>query len=124
MPVEGRRRRVRLRIRTTAILALALGDWAIAGCGSEGTKAPVERPLTEVHGSMPIEEVLKENAPGWMALDGVVGVYQGRTEDGAPCLKVMVVKETPELHRKIPEQVHGYPVLLRETGPIGPRGGR
>jgi len=56
-----------------------------------------------------------------MRLDGVVGVYEGvRESDQMPCLKVMVVKKTPELRRQIPPSVEGYAVELEESGEIRP----
>ena len=56
-----------------------------------------------------------------MAIPGVVGVYIGLLRDGkTPCLVVVVVKETKELRRRIPESLEGYPVLLEESGIIRP----
>ena len=54
-------------------------------------------------------------------MNGVVGVYES-ADQGRPCLKVMVETVTEELRRAIPESVEGYAVLLRETGPVAPRG--
>ena len=36
--------------------------------------------------------------------------------NGMPCIKVYVVKKTPELDRKIPDILEGYPVMTEETG--------
>ena len=68
-----------------------------------------------------INAVLRDHDREMMAIPGVVGVYVGVLEDGkTPCLKVMVVRKTPELERKIPKSLEGYPVLLDETGAIRP----
>jgi hypothetical protein len=67
-----------------------------------------------------IEEVLKEHAGELMSIPGVVGVYIGELTDGRPCIKVMVVKETPELESKIPSMLEGYPVVIVESGEIRP----
>jgi hypothetical protein len=55
-----------------------------------------------------------------MSIPGVVGVYVGQTNEGAPCIGVMVAKRTPELEQQLPRSVEGYPVLIDETGEIKP----
>ena len=68
-----------------------------------------------------INAVLKDHDKELMAIPGVVGVYVGLLpDDKTPCLKVMVVKETEDLKRKIPKSIEGYPVLIEETGVIRP----
>ena len=67
-----------------------------------------------------IEEVLKEHTDDLMAIPGVVGTGQGLC-NGKPCIKVFVVKKTPELENKIPEKLEGYPVKMEETGMIRTR---
>ncbi len=64
-----------------------------------------------------IEEVLKENARKLMSLPGVVGVGQGLCEMN-PCIKVFVVRKSPELDQKIPKTIENYRVLIEETGEI------
>ncbi len=64
-----------------------------------------------------IDEVLKEHTDGLMALPGVVGTGQGQS-DGKPCIKVLVVKKTPDLLVQIPSVLDGYTVEVRETGEI------
>jgi hypothetical protein len=104
----------RFRVALAAILVAALA----AGCG--GAASPRREP---VEASRPVAEIIAEKAPEWMALPGVVGVYESVDDEGRPCLKVMVEAVTDELRRKIPATVEGYAVLLRPTGPIGPLGG-
>jgi hypothetical protein len=54
-----------------------------------------------------------------------VGLYQAALDDGSPCLKVMVVKRSRALEKRIPRELEGYPVRLDETGVIRPlEGGR
>jgi hypothetical protein len=68
-----------------------------------------------------INAVLKDHDKEFLAIPGVVGVYVGLLPDGiTPCLKVMVVKETEDLKKRIPKSIEGYPVLIDETGPIHP----
>lgn len=72
-----------------------------------------------------INAVLKDHDKELLAIPGVVGVYIGLlTDDKTPCLKVMVVKETEDLKRRIPKSIEGYPVLIEESGVIRPLKGR
>ncbi|MCX5637772.1 MAG: hypothetical protein NTX52_08795 [Planctomycetota bacterium] len=64
-----------------------------------------------------IEEVLKERARELMSIPGVVGAGQGLCE-GKPCIKVFVIKMTPDLDQKIPNTLEGYQVVVEETGEI------
>jgi hypothetical protein len=68
-----------------------------------------------------INAVLKEHEKELLTIPGVVGVYVGLLpDDKTPCLKVMVVKETEDLRRRIPKSIEGYPVLIEESGVIRP----
>jgi len=62
-----------------------------------------------------IEEVLEEHTNELMTIPGVVGTAQGLCND-KPCIKVYVIKKTPELKRKIPDTLEGYKVMIEETG--------
>ena len=64
-----------------------------------------------------IEEVLEENTDRWMSISGVVGTAIGEYKD-KPCIKILVVKKTPELTDKIPSTLEGFPVVTQETGEI------
>ena len=67
-----------------------------------------------------IDDVIKVYADSMLAIPGVVGMYHGLNENGKSCLKVMVVKKTLELEKKIPKQIEGFPVEIDETGEIKP----
>lgn len=72
-----------------------------------------------------INAVLKDHDKELLTIPGVVGVYVGLLpDDKTPCLKVMVVKETEDLKRRIPKSIEGYPVLIEESGVIRPLKGR
>ncbi len=72
-----------------------------------------------------INAVLRDHDKELLAIPGVVGVYVGLLpDDKTPCLKVMVVKETADLKRRIPKSIEGYPVLVEESGVIRPLKGR
>lgn len=64
-----------------------------------------------------IEEVLNDHSKGLISIPGVVGTAQGLCRDKA-CIKVYVVKMTPELEKDIPGILDGYPVTIEETGEI------
>ena len=68
-----------------------------------------------------INDVLRAHNQELLAITGVVGVYVGVLDDqNTPCLKVMVVKKTPELEQRIPRSLEGYPVVIEESGVIRP----
>ena len=68
-----------------------------------------------------INAVLKGHEKKLLTTSGVVGVYVGLlSDDETPCLKVVVVKETEDLMRRIPRSIEGYPVLIEESGVIQP----
>jgi hypothetical protein len=68
-----------------------------------------------------INEVLSDYDDALMAIEGVVGVAVGLTEDGkALCLKVLVGRKTPELVCRIPASIEGHPVVVEESGVIRP----
>src|SRR3972149_6716474 len=62
-----------------------------------------------------IEEVLKDRTDPLMSLRGVVGTAQGLCE-GKPCVKIFVIKKTPELERRIRNLLEGYPAVIEEPG--------
>ncbi len=66
---------------------------------------------------MKIEEVLKKYTDNLMSISGVVGTGQGLCDD-EPCIKVFVIKKTPELEKKIPGELEGYKVKIEETGKV------
>jgi hypothetical protein len=55
-----------------------------------------------------------------MRVPGVVGTAIGLC-DGKPCIKVLVVRATPELRKAIPDSLEGYRVILDETGTVRPQ---
>ncbi len=67
-----------------------------------------------------INQVKEAHTRELMAIPGVVGVYIGELDNHDPCIGVMVAKKTPELVKKIPKNLEGYPVRIDETGEIRP----
>ena len=71
--------------------------------------------------AMSIEDAQKQLTDSLMTLPGWAGTAIGECE-GAPCIKVMVVRKTEELMAKIPSTFEGFPVVVEETGEFRPRG--
>jgi hypothetical protein len=107
-----------LKIRFCSFLTVIL----LAIACTAAMRSPVNQ--TQQQESMTrkdINAVLEGHDKELLAIPGVVGVYVGLLPDGkTPCFKVMVVKETKDLKRKIPKSIEGYPVLIEESGVIRP----
>ena len=85
---------------------------------ASGSCAPSDDMQQKKEGSVQnrgIAEVLKEHTAGIMAIEGVTGTAQGLC-NGRPCIRVYVVRKTPELTTRIPASIEGYPVDVEETG--------
>ncbi len=67
-----------------------------------------------------IERALKSRTPELMSLPGVVGTAQSICE-GRPCIKVLVLTNTPELEEDIHAILESYPVVIEETDRIRAR---
>jgi hypothetical protein len=64
-----------------------------------------------------IEEALGKLNGKLLSLSEVVGTAQSLC-DSKPCIRVYVMKISPELVRQIPNIIDGYPVVVEETGEI------
>ena len=63
-------------------------------------------------------EAVKRRHEAWLLnLPNVVGVGIGEC-DAAPCIKLYVEQKTPELERRIPEQLEGFKVDIEVSGPF------
>lgn len=102
---------------TWILIALAVCALPAAACSSGGRPNGAGQAGEEAAMQKPIEEVLKAHTDSLMAIPGVVGTAEGRC-DGAPCIRVLVVKKTPELEKQIPKKLDGYPVEIVETGRV------
>lgn len=102
-------------MRSWALLGLFLWVFAAsAACSQQesGRKETVQ--------DKTIESVLKRHTDSLMSLPGVVGTAQSECA-GKPCIKVLVAKKTPELLKRIPSSLEGYPLEIQETGEIKAR---
>lgn len=91
--------------------------------GSLGCTASPRQPASEEVQTVPsrsLSEVLKAHATDLMAIDGVTMVYEGELEDGRSCLVIAVQELDDALLERLPAQLEGYPVDVRESGTIRP----
>lgn len=108
--------------RAALLLAVVLGVATAAGAGCRtAPRAPAAAGDSTT--MRPAREVIEAHAPELMKIPGVVGVYEGETKRGAPCIRVMVEKRTRDLEARLPDRLEGYPVEIEESGPIRPMGG-
>lgn len=66
---------------------------------------------------MSIKEVKEKYQDQLMALPGVIGVGIGAVNN-EHVIKVLVIKQTKKLARKIPKELETYKVVIEETGEI------
>jgi len=90
------------------ILVILLLAVLLGGC--QGNPQPEHR-IT----SKSIDEVLQENRPHLMTIQGVVGTSIGDC-NGNPCIKVLVEKKTPILQQQIPSMLETWQVEIVEKG--------
>ena len=63
----------------------------------------------------PIQQILEEHTPLWMAIPGVAGTAIGEFE-GRPCIKVFLAQASDELAARFPSTLEGHRVVLEATG--------
>ena len=67
-----------------------------------------------------ISQALERHTDSLMSIPGVVGTAEGSCA-GRPCILVFVRQSTPEVRKAVPQQIDGFTVELRESGPIQAR---
>jgi hypothetical protein len=65
----------------------------------------------------PISEVLANHTPGWMNIPGVMGTGEGQ-KDGKPTILIFVDSLTDSLKQRLPVNVEGYSVMVKENGRV------
>jgi hypothetical protein len=78
---------------------------------------PASGPAGDAPLRVTITETLARHTDGLLAIPGVVGVGEGQLH-GDAAVQVLVVRRTPELERRLPSSLEGYPVHVVETGVI------
>jgi hypothetical protein len=71
-----------------------------------------------------INSVMQAHTAEIMAIPGVTGLAISELEDKTPCIWVLVVEESEELARKIPDSLEGHPVKIVVSGEIKPLEGQ
>ena len=111
--------------RTSALLIVLAGLVGLCACRSdEKAAAGDSASLVGEGGAVPqrtIAEVLGEHASELLAIEGVVGVYEGQLDDATSCIKVAVAVRSDSLEERIPKTLEGHLVVIVETGPIEPK---
>ena len=103
------------------MILFSIGVMALSGSTAGCSEKRVEDQGGQEEMAAPtIEAVLKEHTDEWMSIPGVVGTGIGACE-GKPCIRIFVVKKTPELLKKIPSNLEGFVVDVEETGEIRAR---
>ena len=100
----------------------ALGLALLAGCrGASGPESGARS--EEAMPQRPIAAVLADHTPELMRMPGVVGTAEGES-GGKTVFLILVDRATPELSAKLPREIEGYRVEVRETGTIRPLEGK
>ena len=87
-------------------------------CATSCMGKTMDDPPVKTEGiTLSIEEAIKEHSEALMSIPGVVGVGQGLCGK-TPCIKVYVIKRSPESDNKIPALIEGHEVSIEITGEI------
>jgi hypothetical protein len=70
-----------------------------------------------------INAVMDAHAEEIMAIEGVTGVAVGALDDGTPSILILILKESEDLRRRLPDSIGGHPVRTMVTGKFSPMGG-
>jgi len=100
------------KIKSAAVLVVLLTT--IVGCHKSEKLKEEEKPLRD------ISEVLQAHSAKLLAEPEVAGFYEGRLEDGRPCITVKLKSDNEESKKRIPKTLEGYPVIIEVTGEIKP----
>ena len=118
MPVPARRPGVPGSTPRLLIMLLLGAGILLPGCLWNSRS---ERPRRDPMPTRDIKAVLRDHDKELMAVPGVAVVYVGLMKDEKTlCIKVMAVRRTADLERRIPRSLEGYPVVVEETGVVRP----
>ncbi len=97
-----------------AVFAMAALIVLASGC-SNGSREGGEGETMSIDD---IKIVMEAHVDELMAISGVVGVAIGALDDGTPCIRVLLLEDSPELRSRIPQKLDGHPVEIDVTGEI------
>jgi len=98
------------------VSAWALLVLTLAGCNGPGAGVGSPREVPTVTAA----DAIALHSDSLMAIPGVVGLYEGRTDKGETVIRVMVAKRSHDVKRKLPRNLEGYRIEVEESGPIRP----
>lgn len=102
--------------RRMAVLVVTLA--ALAGCSSNPSgEFSQEVPLDE---RPSIADIIDRRGEDFLAIDGVVVIFEGATVTGEPCIKIGVAEMNERLESTLPKRLEGWPVIVFESGVIEP----
>ena len=67
-----------------------------------------------------INAVMDAHVDELMAIPGVTGVAVGETDDGTPCVLVLILEDQDDIRQRIPASLEGHPVRTLVSGEIRP----
>jgi hypothetical protein len=105
----------RAGLRASVVFAVA-ALLALVGCTGPGAGVGSPRETPTVTAA----QAIALHSDSIMAIPGVVGLYEGRTDKGETVIRVMLAQRTRETVRKLPRKLEGYRVEVEESGPITP----
>jgi hypothetical protein len=103
-------------MRFVLVALLTLG----AGCSRQESRTGAGGSQEVKVETKSIEQVLREQTPGLMAVRGVTGTGLGEC-GGAPCIVVFVTTGSSELLEALPDTLDGFPVDVRVSGEVRAR---
>jgi hypothetical protein len=97
--------------RDIICVLLVIGSMNTAGCSQRAVDSEKGSSMSQ----KTIEQVQQEHTRQWLTIPGVEGTAIGLFE-GKRCITIFTSVKADELRNKIPSQVEGYPIVIKETG--------
>lgn len=88
---------------------------SVGACRPRGHATHLEDTLMTQRADL--ASVLARHTPRLMDIPGVTGTGEGR-RDGRPVIVIFVARRSVELARRLPAELEGYPVEMRESGEV------
>lgn len=107
-------------IRNLAILSLVLLLAGPMACGKDANQGLPSEEVHAVTDLRPIDDVLRDHDDEILAIPGVTMIFIGVNRHGEPCIKVGVEVANADVEERIPRELEGWPVVVEETGEVGP----
>lgn len=102
------------RLGFTLLIALVLFTANACQSGNGSNNAVTRSDITAV---------MDAHVNELMAIPGVTAVAVGESDDGTPCILILILEQTDELDQRIPKSLDGHPVCVRVSGEIKPMDG-